>query len=273
MPAKGDSFGRQAGQKAADLPPQGAVRVSRQPDHLRSRPPGEPGPHRYDAPNGEYLVRYVGQDLETCLVEVLSDFRKKPEVNGVLAGISGVDDGYLPVSTVGLGHEQAIQGDPPAPISMALAEKLVTLQIGVVVLTEPGTFADVSNPFVRRELDRHRLVRGAVEEFDKQVGTPPDRSSHLDGGLIRLAGPIGREITQAVSLAVYEETTHYNEKKFAGIAYHSRWYDEKRCWAIFGEVPVKVEPIRSLNPNNAEDWAAVRLAAQLHGLTLPDSWR
>ncbi|WP_327349125.1 hypothetical protein [Streptomyces europaeiscabiei] len=219
--------------------------------------------HRFDDPLGEYLVRYAGEDLEICLIEVLARFRSKPEVDDVLAGIAGVDDGY--------GHgvvdgEQPITGLPPHSKEEALREVLGELKTARVQIHQDGSFLDVSDPLVRFELGKHPRVREAIQAFDELVGNPTDRSSQLDGALIRLAGAVGRKITQAASRAVYEMV------QYVGIAYFSRWDDAKRCWAIWGDVEVTVEDVQPLNPAISEHRDAVQKAARIHGLPLPSEW-
>ncbi|WP_331722789.1 hypothetical protein OG848_47445 (plasmid) [Streptomyces canus] len=253
---------RADGRKDVGPPTSGMVRVGRAPEELPSRPCHEPPIHRFDDPIGEYLARYGGEDLEICLIEVLARFRSKPEVEDVLAEIVGVDDGY----GRGVEHGEDSAGRPPHSKEETLREVLGELKTARVHVRQDGVCLDVSDPLERFELGKHPRVREAIQAFDQLVGNPTDRSSQLDGALIRLAGAAGRKITQAVSRAVYEMV------QYVGISYFSRWDDSKRCWAIWGDVEVIVDDVQPLNPDNPEHRDAVQKAAKIHGLPLPSEW-
>jgi hypothetical protein len=66
-------------------------------------------------------------------------------------------------------------------------------------------------------------VRAALDASG--LGTPLDLA-RLDSGIIRLGGPIGRPITQAVSRAIYEWRTGAD-----GIGYRSRLDPLPSAWA------------------------------------------
>ncbi|MCU7827419.1 hypothetical protein, partial [Kitasatospora sp. DSM 101779] len=184
----------------------------------------------------------------------------------VTASVTGADDGYGQDAGLGAGEEPPLGGLPPQPKVETVREVLQGLKVGKVCIRQSGAFADVSDWTMRSALGKDARVRAAIHEFDGLVGNPADRVSALDGALIRLAGKVGRRITQAVSRAVYEQV------QYLGIVTNSRWDDRKRCWAVFGEVEATVEEIEPLDPNNEEHRTAVAKAAALHGFPLPAEW-
>lgn len=90
---------------------------------------------------------------------------------------------------------------------------------------------------------------------------------HVDAGLIRLGGDVGRPITQAVSRALHEQHPEVD-----GIAYWSRIDSSERCWAIYGHVPVDVA-IADLSSDNPQHRAAVQDVATVLKVPIPPAWR
>lgn len=115
------------------------------------------------------------------------------------------------------------------------------------------------------ELDTHAGVRAVLRASD--LGTPND-PARLDEGTIRFTGSVGRRITQAVSRALYER-----EPRPAGLTYRSRLDDAERCWALYGETPVRFDPAVALSAEDASHLKAVRAAAALYDLPMPDPWK
>lgn len=114
-------------------------------------------------------------------------------------------------------------------------------------------------------LDKHPLVRAAL---DAAPGLGTTHSpARLDEGIIRLSGPIGRPITQAVSRAVYDEWL----PDAGGLGYFSRLDDRERCWALREGKPVQVD-VQPLTPDNGEQRQAVRSVAAMLEIPLPDLW-
>jgi hypothetical protein len=113
------------------------------------------------------------------------------------------------------------------------------------------------------QIDKHPRVRTTLEESG--LGTPLD-PARLDAGIIRLGGPVGRPITQAVSRAVYEWVTGVD-----GIGYHSRLDQAERCWAIYDHVPVTVTviPLDPLRPDHRD---VVQGVAARFEIPLPPEW-
>ncbi len=122
---------------------------------------------------------------------------------------------------------------------------------------------DIEQPALLDQLDKHPQVRAALEASG--LGTPLD-PARLDAAIVRLGGPIGRPITQAVSRAVYEWAASVD-----GIGYWSRLDPSERCWAVYDHVPVSVS-VTLLDPANPEHRAAVRSVAHRFEINLPQRW-
>ena len=122
---------------------------------------------------------------------------------------------------------------------------------------------DSEDPELLRDLNKHPSVHAALLQSGLGTKLTP---VFLDAAIVRLGGPVGRPITQAVSRAVKEWLPWCD-----GIAYWSRLDPQERCWAIWDEVPVSItsEP---LDPANPEHRAAVRSVSALYEIDLPDDW-
>ncbi len=124
---------------------------------------------------------------------------------------------------------------------------------------------EVNEPALLGELDQHPLVRAAIR--DSGLGTALD-PQHLDEALIRLSGPIGRRITQAVSRAIYEV-----HPEAEAVEYRSRHDDTETCYALYHRGSAWDHTyVRRLTPAVADDRAAVRSASSLFEIDLPDRW-
>ena len=233
------------------LPTDGAVRVHPQPAALpRLRHEG-PGRNRFDDPLAAFSVRYAADTLRGCLVETLARFRPHPETETLLRGIGAVDD-----------------DDPGEPLftepTSGVADWLAAQRVGHLQITSPvPLLVDIEQPALLDQLDKHPQVRAALDASG--LGTPMD-PARLDAGIIRLGGPIGRPITQAVSRAVYDWVPGAD-----GIGYWSRLDSGERCWAIYDHVPVSVTVSR-LDPADAGQREAVRLVAHRFEISLPPDW-
>jgi hypothetical protein len=230
------------------LPDSGAVRVHPAPEALpRLRYEG-PGRNRFDDPYGQFLLRYTALNLRGCLVETMARFRPNTGAEALLAAVEFVDDG----------------NDPEMPTVQAVSEWLDEQRVGLVrAATTQPLLVDIEAAELLIELDANALVRHAIENSSLRDG---EARMHLDAGIIRLGGDIGRPITQAVSRALHEEHPEVD-----GIAYWSRIDPDERCWAIYDHVPVDVT-IVDLSPDDRLHRLAVREAATLLKVPLPAHW-
>jgi len=240
----------EAADASLELPDSGVVRVHPEPAALpRLRREGA-GRSRFDDPDGVFAVRYAASTLHGCLVETLARFRPHPDTEAVLRDIAGVaDDAGEPLYQVPAG---------------GLGDWLAAQQVGHLRVTSPApTLVDIEQPSLLDRLDRHPRVRAALAASG--LGTPLD-PARLDAGIIRLGGPVGRPITQAVSRAVYEWLPGVD-----GVGYRSRLDPAERCWVIYDHVPVTVM-VTPLDPGRTDHREAVRAVAARFEISLPPDW-
>jgi hypothetical protein len=194
-------------------------------------------------------MRYTAENLRGCLVETMARFRPNIKAEALLAAVEFV----------------APEDDPELPAVRAVNDWLAEQRVGLVtVVTPQPLLVDIEAAELLVDLDAHPLVREAVDNSPLSDGDFP---VHLDAGLIRLGGDVGRPITQAVSRAVHEQHPEVD-----GIAYWSRIDSSERCWAIYGHVPVDVA-ITDLSADDPHHRTAVQNVAALLKVPLPPAWR
>lgn len=231
------------------LPEAGAWRLHPTPGALPRLSHDGPGLNRYDDPRAEYAVRYVAEALTGATVETMARFRPAPEAEALLSAVEGVF---------------ADETDHLDPVE-GLREWLAVQQVGRIRLVEPERpLLDVHDPGLLRDLDKHPLVRAALE--NSGLGTPLS-PARLDEGIVRLGGPLGRPVTQALSRAVREWLPDA-----AGLAYRSRLDDQEWCWAIWDDTDVEVD-VTPLDPAHRHHRRAVQHAASLLEIPIPDEWQ
>ena len=231
------------------LPGSGAVRVHPAPEALPQLRHEGRGRNRFDDPRGSFLMRYAAENLRGCLVETMARFRPNPAADALLAAVEFVD----------------ADDDPISPTVQAVEDWLAEQCVGQVTLVTPQPLlVDIEAADLLVDLDMHPLIREALDNSPLRDGPAP---IHLDAGLIRLGGDVGRPITQAVSRALYELHPEVD-----GIAYWSRIDPSERCWAIYGHVPVDVS-ITDLSAENPIHRRAVQQVADLLRVPLPPPWR
>jgi hypothetical protein len=151
---------------------------------------------RFDDPEQEYRVRYVGISRRGALIERLAKYR--PDLDAITA-INEVDSDSPPLV-------------PSIPLEwldeneMATAAIDVPHDIGIVDLT---TGEGISRAHAAIEAARRRTGR-ALSDYDASV----------------LMSATPREFTQAISRYLFENG-------FAGVAYLSRFAPEEVCLALF----------------------------------------
>lgn len=221
------------------LPAEGVWRVHPNPLTLPERPgPGEVPPNRFDDPLGQYRVRYLATTRKGAFLEVLARFRRSPETVERLQSVRNIVEDSEPLLQPGRVPERY----------------LAALRAARVTGGGQQCFVDVASPAAQALLDRHPRIRRVLETSG--LGTA-DAPAQLDEATIRLGGPHGRPITQAVSRAVFEGTTA------SGIRYTSRLDVAEECWAVFEETPLDFRDVRAVIPGDAD------LAAAVEALSLP----
>lgn len=213
-------------------------RVHRDPTALPERPgPGETPANRFDDPRGEYRVRYLATSRRGAFLEVLARFRRSHETEECLQAVTEVDED--------------VEFESPAS---APADFLASLRIVRAHPPSGAEFVDVTSLTSQSRLGHHLTVRQALDA--SQLGSS-DQPAQLDEATIRLGGPRGRPITQAVSRVVFEETAA------ARIRYASRVDSDEECWAVFEATPLtfhRPEPV-ALNDHELRDAADQLLVA------------
>jgi hypothetical protein len=229
----------------APYPGAGTLRVHPDPAWLPQPPddPSTPGSNRFDDPHGRVAARYTATRLQGCLYETMARFRPSSAAEAMLQSIGGLEDADVDWS--------------PDDVT-AIADWLERQHVGTVRVLDSGIFAEIEEPDLLVQLDKHPLVRTAVQELDS--------AGRLDTGLIRLGGlRLGRPISQAVGVAVREWMPNA-----LGIAYTSRLAEEP-CWAIWATTRVDITSVR-LDPSEPLHREAVRHVARTFEIALPDTW-
>lgn len=220
----------------------GVWRIHPDPKALPSHPgPGETWPNRFDDPLGEYRVRYFATTRRGAFLEILGWWRTEQQTRARLAAVEDIDE------TV----------EPPLPDGVTRTFLDALRQAQATVVGASDMFVDVADPETHQTLGRHGRVRLALDASGLGATGIP---AQLDEGTIRLGGPRGRLITQAVSRVVFAET------EFSGIRYTSRFDVREECWAVFDSVHILFsdpEPISLTDPD-------LRDAAHILGVRLPD---
>jgi hypothetical protein len=227
----------------AVYPDAGTLRVHPDPSLLLPAEPEVPGRNRYDDPEGRVAVRYTATQLLTCLKETMARFRPNTDAEARLAAIDGIE---------------ANDVDWDSTETSAVSEWLAKQQVGTVRVLPSGVFVDVEHDQALIALDKHPSVRAAIE--------PLDPSGRLDTGHVRLGGPHGRRITQAVGTAVREWLP-----AALGVGYHPRLATDEACWAIWEGTQVDVLST-PLDPSNEQHRHAVNRVAALFEIGLSPTW-
>lgn len=233
------------------FPAEGAWRLHQAPAQLREREPGDPPRDRFDDPDGIYRVRYFATTRRGSMLEVLDHFRRNDAAEASFAqvvGIEGVD----------------ILEDEPAG---AVPDRwLYEQRFALGIIPPAARFVDVTNSDVLAELDRRPHVRDALQTSlaIESLGS----NARLDEATIRLNGPIGRRITQAVSQEIHQDSASY-----VGICYRTRFDDQEQCWAVFDDrIHVQFDAPQALDPLDADHLEALNSVAHSYRLTLPRNW-
>ena len=152
------------------------------------------------------------------------------------------------------------------PTAEAVSEWLDKQRVGLVTaVTQQPLLVDIEAADLLVELDTHPLVREAIETSPLRDGIAV---VHLDAGLIRLGGDIGRRGGPAASRAVSGSRPR-----------STAWPPDlpsistERCSAVPARVPVFVSTIGDLSPDDSLHRAAVRDVAALLGVPLPAAWQ
>lgn len=195
---------------SVDYPARGTFRVSPWPDALwygngdEAAPPAETLP-RFSDPLRRFQMRYTASTLRGCMIETMEQFRPAPDVETELAAFDDVED-----------------GEPDPTREDGIGEWLAVQRVGRCEITVPTPLiVDVDAAETLVALDKHPGICDALDA--SRLGTPV-KPARLDGAIVRLAGPVGRPITQAIAAAVHEWWPATN-----ALAYRSRLDDRNNA--------------------------------------------
>lgn len=247
------------GHSVALWPARGVFRVHFDPaalPHLGD----EPGVNRFDDPRprtiDRFLMRYAATTLRGCLLELLAAFRDNPEANDRIAAIDDDDDPHM-------------RKPPAAPEWQHIADFLTQRRVAIITATGLTTVS-INDPAVQHELDRETAVRAILDSEAARQALLDRHGSrvHLDNAAIRLVSDLGRYITQACALALYDR-----EAKPDAIHYRSRHDDLEDCWAIYHRVDVEIGAAEALSPEVPDHAEAFNAVAKLWDLPVPPAWQ
>lgn len=250
---------------AVAFPAAGVWRVHQLPGKLHAlheSPAGgepiKPGPNRFDSPNGDYVVRYLGERLTGCLLEILAWLKPRRPTETGLAAVDGVDD-------------PSYAGRPDPTPTDGVTEFLRTRRVArfTIAADVEATLVDVYDGGLVSALGRDRRIWQTCQRDPvRDAFAGPGGTVHLDESLIRNAhSDVGRPVTQAISWVLLGLGVAH------GLRYTSRHDDAETCWALAEGLAVDVHGEVALDPSNIEHQAAVRHAAARHGIILPAAWR
>jgi len=219
----------------------------------------EPGANRFDDPRprtiDRFLMRYAANSLRGCLLELLAGLRELPEVRD---------------------REEAIDIDDPdlveAPVAedwQHIADFLDDRKVATIDATALSTVS-INDPSVQHELNKEPAVRAVLDSpaAVEALAEPGGRRVHLDNAAVRLSSEVGRYVTQACALALYDRRPQPD-----AIHYRSRHDDVEDCWAIYHHADVIIGEPEYLSPEIDEHALALRSVAELWALPLPPAWR
>lgn len=226
------------------LPEIGVWRVARDVYESPALPSAEGPVHRFDDPAQRYSVRYMGQDIETCLLETMQRFRPsaEDELARRLAAVTGVDPG-------------AHRPDE----GRGLVDWLAKQRVGLLVAHE-SEVAMIDLPTAFDAVMGDPTVSGVFRRNYPEAKHPD--MSHV------LAGDSqGRSVTQAISAAI-----HSLDPLPGGITYPSRRDTNKTCWAVFIHVSIWPAIDVPLSADEPDHVAAVREVCARYGIPAPATW-
>lgn len=243
---------------AAEWPSGGTVRLHYDPGAL-PRLGDQPGPNRFDDPRPRTLdrfrIRYTATSLRGCLLELLARFRQNDEARAREAAVDTDDPDFVDA--------------PQADEWRHIADFIAGRKVGTLQVHEP-VVVSVNDSVVQHELDREPAVRAVLDSADARAALL-ERGGvrvHLDNAAIRLSSPVGRYLTQACALALYDREPHPDV-----IHYRSRHDDAESCWAIYHYADAAVLQVVDFTAAVEAHRKTMRSVCELWDLPLPPEWR
>lgn len=231
----------------ANAPDAGLWRVHPDPQRLPLPPrDDEVPPNRFDDPHGVFAMRYTGGTLRACLLECMARWRTDPDTEERRSAVTGVEEDH---------HDDRAE---------AIGAWLTEQRVGHLTVPTSSGFVDLNDVRAQHLLGQHPDVRHALS-LVKEAGAHV--APELDEATIRLSGPLGRGVTQAVSRAIYD-----HHPRPDGVTYRSRLDDDERLWALYGFVSVTFDSEKPLSPDDESHAEEVVSVAALWDLPLPAHW-
>jgi hypothetical protein len=200
-------------------------------------------------------MRYTATSLRGCLLELLARFRHNEEASAREAALDIDDPEFV---------------DPPQVEDWQhIADFTARRKVGTLQVHEP-VVVSVNDPVVQHALDSEPAVRAVLDSTEARTALLESGGVqvHLDNAAIRLSSEVGRYLTQACALALYDR-----ERQPDVIHYRSRHDDAESCWAIYHYVDVAVLQVVNFSAAVEGHRQAMRCVAELWDLPLPPEWR
>ncbi|WP_158084874.1 RES domain-containing protein [Mycobacterium heidelbergense] len=196
---------------------------------------------RWDDPEGNWRVLYVGDCALACYLEVLAPLRPDPTLAQQLADIATEDENHFP--TAKAGELPRTWCEPRRRCSATLSGRFVL----------PGHHKTL--PTLRKRFLQLAKKHGCQD---------------LDAGAIRYAS---RELTQAISAWIYTCSEPEGEL-VSGIEYLSRHGDNFTLWSLYERDREHKSPLqitnRTADQSVTPDDPDLVQAMEIHGITWSD---
>ena len=219
----------------------------------------EPGTNRFDDPRprtvDRFLMRYAATTLRGCMLELLASLRSNAAAEERVAAVN-VDDPDLVEA-------------PAVPEWQHIADYLDGRKVATITAGDLSVVS-IDDPALQHELNREPGVRAVLDTETARQALLPQKQSRvaLDSAAVRLASEIGRYITQACALALFDRPN-----KPDVIHFRSRHDDAEDCWAIYDHAKVQIGTAAPLSPSVTAHAATLNAIAKLWDLPVPPTWR
>ncbi len=186
-------------------PSAGVLRVHFEPAALPNLG-DEPGANRFDDPRprtvDRFLMRYAATTLRGCMLELLASLRGNAAAEERVTAVD-VDDPNLVEA-------------PAVPQWQHIADYLDGRLVATITARDLS-MVSIDDPALQHELNQEPAVRAVLDTPAARQALLPQKHSRvaLDNAAVRLASEIGRYITQACALALFDRPSKPDAIHFA----------------------------------------------------------
>jgi RES domain len=239
-------------------PSAGVLRVHFEPAALPNLG-DEPGANRFDDPRprtvDRFLMRYAATTLRGCVLELLASLRGNAAAEERVTAVD-VDDPNLV--------------EAPAVTQWQHIADYLDGRMVATITARDLSMVSIDDPALQHQLNQEPAVRAVLDTPAARQALLPQKQSRvaLDNAAVRLASEIGRYITQACALALFDRPS-----KPDAIHFRSRHDDAEGCWAIYDHAEVRIGAAEPLSPEEPAHAAALNAVAKLWDLPVPPAWR